>query len=335
MGAPVRRPRSAPRGRRPKKTRPPATTGEEDRLSGIVGPRELELGGSPAAAPERWGPPGTGSTPPPRPRGADPGLRARRGRGEGGAGSRTSNMPHSGRRRSHHSPANPAHGTVAYQQSRGTIRPSPGPLEPSRAFRIEGGSVPSAGARRMPKRSHVKTRLHPQPLRRLGLPRGHGGHLAHALRERGAEVRFTLCDGSSGSATSSGNTTGDASGHRPPTRAPTARPCSPPTWRATRWSGSGSGPGSPVTASRASRRGSLAWRTTSSLTPWSGQPVGEWAKSSAFNQFRLSHPLEDPEVVQVLVDRSSAPRPPRRPLRRLRRVPARSRRHLQRTLLQP
>ncbi|MGD2017496.1 MAG: tetratricopeptide repeat protein [Planctomycetota bacterium] len=129
--------------------------------------------------------------------------------------------------------------------------------------------------------------------------------LAHALRERGAEVRFTLCDGLFRECDIfRRNTTGDASGHRPPNACSHCQALQS-THLATyalewQWLGTW------ISRDRIARiEAWVAGLGAEELldATWSGQPVGEWAKSSAFNQFRLSSiRLEDPEVVQVLRD---------------------------------
>ncbi len=129
--------------------------------------------------------------------------------------------------------------------------------------------------------------------------------LAHALRERGAEVRFTLCDALYRECDIfRRNTTGDASGHRPPNACSHCQALQSTHLAsyALEWQWLGTW----ITRDRIARIETWVDGLTDDEllgARWSGQPVGEWAKSSAFNQFRLSRiSLEDPEVVKVLRD---------------------------------
>ncbi|MDB4724540.1 hypothetical protein OAF85_00005, partial [Planctomycetota bacterium] len=129
--------------------------------------------------------------------------------------------------------------------------------------------------------------------------------LAHALRERGAEVRFTLCDALFRECDIfRRNTTGDASGHRPPNACSHCQALQSTHLAsyALEWQWLGTW----ITRDRIARIETWVKGLGDDEllgARWSGQPVGEWAKSSAFNQFRLSRiSLENPEVVQVLRD---------------------------------
>ena len=129
--------------------------------------------------------------------------------------------------------------------------------------------------------------------------------LAHALQARGAEVRVTLCDGLFGECdVFRRKTTGDASGHRPPGACGHCQALQ--STHLASYSLEWQWLGTWISRDRIARiEAWVAGLGADELlgAVWSGQPVGEWAKSSAFNQFRLSRiALEDPEVVQVLRD---------------------------------
>lgn len=129
--------------------------------------------------------------------------------------------------------------------------------------------------------------------------------LAHALRERGAEVRFTLCDALFRECDIfRRNTTGDANGHRPPNACSHCQALQ--STHLASYSLEWQWLGTWITRDRIARIETWVEGLADEElldARWSGQPVGEWAKSSAFNQFRLSRiSLEDPEVVQVLRD---------------------------------
>jgi len=129
--------------------------------------------------------------------------------------------------------------------------------------------------------------------------------LAHALRERGAEVRFTLCDALFRECDIfRRNTTGDANGHRPPNACSHCQALQSTHLAsyALEWQWLGTW----ISKDRIARIETWVKGLADDElldARWSGQPVGEWAKSSAFNQFRLSRiSLEDPGVAQVLRD---------------------------------
>ena len=129
--------------------------------------------------------------------------------------------------------------------------------------------------------------------------------LAHALRERGAEVRFTLCDALFRECDIfRRNTTGDANGHRPPSACSHCQALQ--STHLASYSLEWQWLGTWITRDRIARIETWVEGLADEElldARWSGQPVGEWAKSSAFNQFRLSRiSLENPEVVQVLRD---------------------------------